>query len=119
MPRVKRGVHAKKKKRKIFKLAKGFRGGRGNLLRSATEAVDKALCYAYAHRRLKKRDMRRLWITRISAAARLNGMSYSRLIDGLNKAEVGLDRKILSEMATNDPSAFTKIIEIAKGGTPA
>ncbi|VAV85723.1 LSU ribosomal protein L20p [hydrothermal vent metagenome] len=114
MPRVKRGVNAKKAKRKVFKAAKGYRGGRSKLLRSATEAVDRALCYAYAHRRTKKREMRRLWIARINAAARSNGISYSRLVEGLTKAEVGLDRKVLADMALRDPAAFTQITDIAK-----
>ncbi len=114
MPRVKRSINAKKKKRKVFKAAKGYRGARGNLLRTATEAVEKGLCYAYAHRRLKKREMRRLWIARINAAARSNGITYSRLIDGLTKANVELDRKVLADMAALDPAAFTKVSDLAK-----
>lgn len=114
MPRVKRGVNAKKAKRKIFKAAKGYRGARSKLLRTATEAVDKALCYAYAHRRTKKREMRSLWIARINAAARTNGITYGRLIEGLTKAEVGLDRKVLADMAIKDPAAFTQVTDIAK-----
>ncbi len=114
MPRVKRGVHAKKKRRKVFKAAKGYRGARGTLYRTATEAVDKALCYAYAHRRTKKREMRRLWIARINAAARLNGITYNRLVEGLTKAEVMLDRKTLADMAVRDPAGFAKVTSIAK-----
>ncbi|MEE9614754.1 MAG: 50S ribosomal protein L20 [Thermodesulfobacteriota bacterium] len=114
MPRVKRGVSAKNRKKKIFKAAKGYRGGRGNLLRSAMEAVDKGLQYAYRDRRAKKREMRRLWIARINAGARTNGITYGRLIDGLTKANVAIDRKALAEMAVKDPAAFTKITSVAK-----
>ena len=114
MPRVKRSIHGKKKKRKVFKAAKGYRGARSSLLRTAMEAVDKGLCYAYAHRKTRKREMRALWIARINAAARLNGMSYSRLINGLNKAEIELDRKALADLAICDAKAFTKIAESAK-----
>jgi len=115
MPRVKRSVNAKKRKRKVMKAAKGYRGGRGNLLRSATEAVERGLCYAYRDRRAKKREFRTLWIARISAAARENGTTYSQLINGLSKANVGLDRKALAHMAATDPQGFTKVAEIAKG----
>jgi len=114
MPRVKRGVNAKKNKRKVLKAAKGFRAGKSKLYRIATEAVDRAMQYAYAHRRTKKREIRSLWIARINAAARINDISYSRLMDGLNKANVEMDRKSLAELAVNDPSAFTKVVEIAK-----
>jgi large subunit ribosomal protein L20 len=114
MPRVKRAVHAKKSKRKLFKAVKGYRGANSRLLRTATETMEKGLTYAYTHRRTKKREMRRLWTARINAAARMNGMTYSRFIDGLTKAEVGLDRKSLAEMAVKDPAAFTKVIDVAK-----
>lgn len=114
MPRVKRGIHAKKKRRKVLKAVKGMRGARGRLYRIATEAWDRALAYSYAHRRRKKRDMRRLWIARINAAARTNGTTYNRLMEGLTKANVTLDRKVLSDMAVKDPGAFAKVASVAK-----
>lgn len=114
MPRVKRSVNAKKNRKKVLKAAKGFRAGKSKLYRIATEAVDRAMVYAYAHRRTKKREIRSLWIARINAAARMNDISYSRLIDGLNKANVEMDRKSLAEMAVNDPTAFSKVVEMAK-----
>ena len=114
MARVKRGVSAIKKRRKILKLAKGYFGQKSTNYRVAREAVMKSLSYSYKGRRLRKRDFRRLWITRINAAARLNGLSYSRMMDGLKKAGVQLDRKVLSDMAVNDPAAFTAITEVAK-----
>jgi len=114
MPRVKRGYTLRRRRKRLLKLAKGFRGPRGNLYRIAREAVDRALNYAYRDRRVRKRDFRRLWITRINAAARLNDMSYSRLIAGLAKANVAIDRKILSEIALNDPGTFTQLTAIAK-----
>ena len=114
MPRVKRSVHAKKKRRKVLKAAKGYMGARGRLLRSAKEAVDRALQYAYRDRRAKKRDFRRLWIARINAQARFDGISYSRLIEGLTTAEVAIDRKVLADMAVRDPAAFSKVVEVAK-----
>ncbi len=114
MPRVKRGVHAKKKRRKVLKASKGFRAGRGSLYRIATEAVDRAMAYAYAHRRTKKREIRGLWIARINAAARINDITYSRLINGLMKANVTMDRKTLAEMAVNDPTGFSRVVSIAK-----
>ncbi|HHL39652.1 MAG TPA: 50S ribosomal protein L20 [Deltaproteobacteria bacterium] len=114
MPRVKRAVHAKKKRRKILKAAKGYRGGRGKLLRSATEAVERGLCYAYRDRRAKKREFRRLWITRINAAARANDITYSRLVEGLAKADVAIDRKVLSELAVSDPAGFARLVQVAK-----
>jgi large subunit ribosomal protein L20 len=114
MPRVKRAVHSHKKRRKVLKLAKGFRGGRGRLLRSAKEAVARALRYAYRDRRVKKREFRALWITRVNAAARENGLSYSRLLFGLKKAGVEVDRKILADLAVNDAAGFKVIAEKAK-----
>ncbi len=114
MPRVKRAVHSHKKRRKVLKLAKGFRGGHGRLLRSAKEAVARALRYAYRDRRVKKREFRALWITRVNAAARENGLSYSRLLFGLKKAGVEVDRKILADLAVNDAAAFRSIAEKAK-----
>lgn len=114
MPRVRRGFKARRRRNRVLKLAKGYRGGRSKLFRSATEAVDRALNYAYQHRRLKKRDFRGLWIQRINAAARLFGLSYSKLMGALKKADILLDRKILAEMAINDPDAFAKVAETAK-----
>jgi len=113
MPRVTRGFKARRRRKKVLKLAKGFRGGRHSLFRTATEAVDRALCYAYRDRRTKKRDFRRLWITRISAAAKLNNISYSKFIGGLKKAEVELDRKVLANMAIMDPSGFAQVVKLA------
>jgi len=114
MPRVKRGFKARRRRNKVLKLAKGYRGARSKLFRSATEAVDRALNYAYRDRRVKKRDFRALWIARINAAARDNGLSYSRLIYGLKQAEVALDRKIMADLAVNDPAGFTVVAEAAK-----
>lgn len=114
MPRVKRGFKARRRRNRVLKLAKGYRGARSKLFRSATEAVDRALNYAFRDRRVKKRDFRALWITRINAAARENGLSYSRLIHGLKLAEVGLDRKIMAELAVTDPAGFASVAETAK-----
>lgn len=119
MPRVKRGVHAKKKRRKVLKASEGFRAGRGKLYRIATEAVDRALAYAYRHRKTKKREIRTLWIARINAAARLNDITYSRLMDGLTKASVAIDRKSLADIAVKDPTGFTKIVSIARSALAA
>ena len=113
MPRVTRGFKARRRRNKVLKMAKGYRGGRHRLFRTATEAVDRALNYAYRDRRNKKRDFRRLWIARISAAAKLNGTNYSRLISGLKKANVELDRKVLSNMAILDPNAFAQVVKLA------
>jgi large subunit ribosomal protein L20 len=115
MSRVKRGVTARKRRRKILKLAKGFFGARSRLIRTATEAVNKAMKYAYRDRRVRKREFRQLWIARINAAARLNNISYSRLVDGMNKVGIELDRKILAELAVNDPQGFAQIVSMAKG----
>jgi len=114
MPRVKRGFKARRRRNKVLKLAKGYRGARSKLFRSATEAVDRALNYAYRDRRVKKRDFRALWIARINAASRDNGLSYSRLIHGLKKADVALDRKIMADLAVNDPAGFTAVVDAAK-----
>jgi len=114
MPRVKRGFKARRRRNKVLKLAKGFRGARGKLFLSATEAVNRALAYAFRDRKVKKRDFRALWIARINAAARDNGVSYSRLIHGLKKAEIALDRKILAQLAATEPAAFTVIVDKAK-----
>ena len=113
MPRVTRGFKARRRRNRILKLAKGYRGGRHRLFRSATEAVDRALVYAYRDRRTKKRDFRRLWIARINAAASMNDISYSKLMGGLKKAGVELDRKVLANMAILDPGAFTEVVKIA------
>ena len=113
MARVTRGFKARRRRNKVLKMARGFRGGRHSLYRTATEAVDRALRYAYRDRRNKKRDFRRLWITRISAAAKQNGASYSKLMGGLKKAGVELDRKILANMAILDPGGFSKVVELA------
>jgi len=113
MARVTRGFKARRRRNKVLKMAKGFRGGRHKLYRTATEAVDRALSYAYRDRRNKKRDFRRLWITRINAAAKQNGTSYSRLMGGLKKANIELDRKVLSNMAILDPKGFSEVVKIA------
>ena len=113
MARVTRGFKARRRRNKVLKLAKGFVGGRSRLYRTATEAVDRALSYAYRDRRNKKRDFRSLWITRISAAAKQNGTSYSRLMGGLKKAGVELDRKVLSNMAILDPNGFSQVVKLA------
>jgi large subunit ribosomal protein L20 len=113
MARVTRGFKARRRRNKVLKMAKGFRGGRHRLYRTATEAVDRALSYAYRDRRNRKRDFRRLWIARISAAAKQNGTSYSKLMGGLKKAGVELDRKVLSNMAILDPKAFSQVVKLA------
>jgi len=111
--RVKRGFKARQRRKKVLKLAKGYRGGRSKLFRTAADAVEQALMYAYRDRRARKRDFRRLWITRINAAARMNGLSYSKFIHGLKASEIGLDRKVLADLAVTDPAGFAKIAEIA------
>jgi len=114
MSRVKRGNVARKRRKKVLKLAKGFRGSHSKLFRTANQQVMKALRNAYRDRRKRKRDFRRLWITRINAAARMNGLSYSKLTHQLKKADVGLNRKMLAQLAMVDPDAFTKVVEVAK-----
>jgi len=114
MPRVKRAVHSKKKRKAVLKAAKGYRGGRRRLLRSAKEAVARALQYAYRDRRAKKREFRALWITRVNAAAREHGLSYSQLIFGLKKSGVEVDRKILADLAVNDADGFRALAEQAR-----
>jgi large subunit ribosomal protein L20 len=111
--RVKRGFKARRRRKKILKLAKGYRGGRSKLFRTATDAVDKALMYAYRDRRTRKRDYRRLWIARINAAARLNNLTYSKLMHGLKRANVELDRKVLAELAVSDPAGFNQVAALA------
>ncbi|MBD3182879.1 50S ribosomal protein L20 [Candidatus Poribacteria bacterium] len=113
MPRVKRGVASKKRKNKVLKRASGFRGGRSKLIRTAKEAVDKALKHSYRDRRARKRNFRRLWISRINAAARLHDLSYSRFIDGLKKAGVQINRKMLADIAVRDPNAFAELARLA------
>lgn len=114
MPRVTRGFKARRRRNRVLKLAKGYRGGKSRLFRTATEAVDKALQYAYRDRRNKKRDFRRIWITRISAGTKMNGINYSRFMGGLKKAGVELDRKVLANMAILDAPAFTEVVNLAK-----
>ncbi|MGB1288328.1 MAG: 50S ribosomal protein L20 [Aggregatilineales bacterium] len=114
MPRARTGVVRRRRHKKIIKMVKGQWGTRGTLFRRSNEAMLKSYWYAYRDRRQKRRQFRRLWITRINAAARLNGMSYSRFIYGLKQAGVELDRKTLADLAVRDASAFTKIVEISK-----
>jgi large subunit ribosomal protein L20 len=111
--RIKRGFKARRRRRKVLKLAKGFRGGHSKLFRTAADTVDKALNYAYRDRKQRKRQFRRLWIARINAAARMNDLSYSRFISGLKKANVDLDRKVLADLAISDPSGFAQIAALA------
>lgn len=114
MPRVKRAVSAHKKRRTVLNRAKGYYGAKSRSYRAAKEQVQHSLQYQYRDRRAKKREIRRLWITRINAAARINGLSYSVFMNGLKKAGVELDRKVLSDMAINDPEAFASLAEVAK-----
>lgn len=114
MARVKRAVNALKKRRKVFKLSKGYFGAKSKQYRAASEQVRRSLRYAYIGRKLKKREYRRLWIARINAAARMNGITYSRLMNGLKVAGVNVNRKMLSELAINDAKAFTALVEKAK-----
>ena len=119
MPRVKRGVTARARHKKVLALAKGFRGRRNNVYRIAKQAVMRAGQYAYRDRRTRKRVFRSLWITRINAAAREHGISYSRFIAGLNKSAVGLDRKVLADIAVHDAAGFAALAEKAKGALAA
>ena len=114
MARIKMSVNATKRRRKVFKLAKGYFGAKSKQFRAANEQVARSLRYAYVGRRLRKRDFRKLWIARINAAVRPYGLSYSRFINGLKLANVDLNRKVLAEMAINDPAAFAKVVEVAK-----
>ena len=114
MPRVKRSVHARKKRRKVLEQAKGYWGLKHSSYRRAKEQVDKSLVYAYRDRKAKKRTFRRLWIMRINAAARQNGLSYNQFVAGCRKANIELDRKVLADLAVSDPGAFAKIAEQAK-----
>mgnify|MGYP000886275451 CR=1 FL=1 len=115
MARVKGGVTAKKRHKRVLKQAKGYYGAKSKLYRPANQAVMKSLDYAYSGRKQRKRDFRKLWISRINAAARQNGMNYSTFINGLKKADIEINRKMLSEMAIHDPEGFSKLVEIAKG----
>ena len=114
MPRVKRGNKARKRRKKVLKMANGFFGSHSKLYRPANQAVMKSLQYAYRDRRNKKRNFRKLWITRINAAARNNGLSYSRFINGLKQADIEINRKMLAEMAVNDEDAFSELVDKAK-----
>lgn len=114
MARVKRAMNSRKKHKKVLKLAKGYYGGKSKLFKTANESVIRALRNAYVGRRLKKRDFRRLWIARINAAARMNGLSYSRFMNGMKVAGIEINRKMLSEIAINDPKAFAELVEVAK-----
>ncbi|MFM1514230.1 50S ribosomal protein L20 [Helcococcus ovis] len=114
MARVKRAVNSKKNHKKYLKLAKGYFGGKSRLFRTAKQAVMKSLQYAYIGRKNRKRDFRQLWIARINAASRANGLSYSKFMGGLKKANIDINRKMLSEIAINDPQAFSKLVETAK-----
>ena len=110
MPRVKRGFKARHRRKAVLKAAKGYRGGRSDQFRTAAVTVDRARAFAYRDRRVRKRDFRSLWIVRINAAARENGISCSRLMGGLRKAGIDLDRKVLAEMAVNDPASFSEVV---------
>ena len=114
MARVKRGTTSHARHKKVLKLAKGYRGSHSRLFRSAVEAVERALCYAYRDRKARKRSFRRLWIVRINAAVRMHGLSYSRFIDGLRKAGIELDRRVLAELAISDPAAFGDVVKAAQ-----
>jgi large subunit ribosomal protein L20 len=111
--RVKRGFKARRRRQKVLKLARGFRGGHSKLFRTAADTVDRALRYAYRDRRTRKRDFRRLWIARINAAVRMNNLCYSKFINGLKRAKVELDRKVLAELAISDPAGFAQIAHLA------
>jgi large subunit ribosomal protein L20 len=114
MPRAKGGPKTRARRKRVLNLAEGYWGAKSKLFRTATEAVDRALKYAYRDRKARKRDFRRLWIARINAAARLNGVTYSRFIAGLIKNGVAIDRKILADLAISDPAGFTKLVDTAK-----
>lgn len=114
MARIKRAVNAHKKRRKVLKLAKGYFGSKSKQYRTASEQVRRSLRYAYAGRKMRKRDFRALWIARINAAARINGMSYSVFINGLKKNGIEVNRKMLADLAVNDAAAFAQLVEIAK-----
>ncbi len=119
MPRVKRAVTAKKKRRTVLDRAAGYYGNKSRSYRAAKEQTQHSLAYAYRDRRVRKREIRKLWITRINAGARLNGLSYSVFINGMKKAGIELDRKVLSDMAINDPAGFASLCEVAKDAQAA
>lgn len=119
MPRAKRGFKARRRRNRVLEHASGFRGGRRRIWRRAVEAVHRAWMHAYRGRKQKKRDMRRLWIVRLNAAARLHGLSYSRFINGLSRANVELDRRVLAELAVADPAAFARVAEMARSSLSA
>ena len=119
MARVKRAVSGQKKRREVLEQASGYRGQRSRLYRKAKEQVQHSLGYAYRDRRAKKGDFRRLWIQRINAAARANGMTYNRFMQGLKAADIEVDRRMLAELAVNDAAAFTALVEIARANVPA
>jgi large subunit ribosomal protein L20 len=114
MPRVKRGVASSRRRKRILKQAKGYSGARSKTFKVARESVEKAMLYAYRDRKQKKRQFKKLWIVRINAAAREHGLSYSRFMNGLKKAEIELDRKVLAQLALEDPAAFAQLVETAK-----
>jgi len=114
MPRARSSPASRARRKKILKAARGYVGGRSRTLKQAKETVQRALCYAYRDRKVRKREFRRLWITRINAACRMNGMPYNRLMEGLRKAQVSLDRKILADLAITDPGGFNEIVSRAK-----
>jgi len=114
MARVKRGVRARQRHKKILKLARGYRGRRSKIYKVAKQSVIRSMAFSYAHRKLRKRDFRKLWIARINAAARMNNITYNRLMYGLRLAGVDINRKMLADLAVNDPQAFTKLVEVAQ-----
>jgi large subunit ribosomal protein L20 len=116
MPRVRKSVASRARRKKFLGMAKGFRAGRRRLYRSAREAVERALTFAYRDRKVRKREFRALWIVRINAALRPLGMSYSKFIGGLKRAQISLDRKVLADMAVFDPQGFARVAELSKGG---
>ena len=115
MPRVKRALIRRKRLQKLFKASKGYFGGRKNLIRTAINAVQKSRQHMYRHRRTRKRDFRRLWIVRINAAARSNGLSYSRFVHGLKTSNVEVNRKVLAQIAIEDPKGFSELVALARG----
>lgn len=114
MPRVRRGYKARRRRKKVLKQAKGYVGGRRKLFQTARETVDRSMTFAYRDRKVRKREFRKLWIVRINAAVRDHGLSYSRFINGLNKAEIALDRKVLADLAVSDPAGFAAVAKLAK-----
>lgn len=115
MPKVKKAPASRARRRRILKRAKGYRGPRGKLIRQATESVERGLAYAYRDRKARKRDFRRLWITRIGAACKVEGLSYSRFMDGLKRADVVLDRKVIADLAVRNKTVFQKLVKISQG----